>query len=70
MGFGDEIPKQVWSCSLPPPVAEAGRRRMETARSAARDYAGFPGRQPNLLYENVVSEQADMRPTIEAGLIL
>ena len=33
-GFGDEIPKQVWSRSLPPPVAEAGRRRMETARSA------------------------------------
>ena len=43
---------------------------METARSAARDYAGFPGLQPNLLYENVVSEQAAMRPTIEAGLIL
>ncbi|MCI6374745.1 MAG: hypothetical protein MR821_05585 [Clostridiales bacterium] len=26
--------KQVWSRNLPPPVAEAGRRRLETARSA------------------------------------
>ena len=43
---------------------------METARSAARDYAGFLGRQPNPSYENVVSEQAAMRPTIETGLIL
>ncbi|MCI6376092.1 MAG: hypothetical protein MR821_12485, partial [Clostridiales bacterium] len=34
MGFGDEIPKQVWNCSLPPAVREAGRRRLETARSA------------------------------------
>ena len=48
MGFGDEIPKRVWSLLLPPPVAESGRRRLETARSAMRDYAGFPGRQPNV----------------------
>ena len=26
--------KQVWSRNLPPPVAESGRRRLETARSA------------------------------------
>ena len=25
--------KQVWSRNLPPPVAESGRRRLETARS-------------------------------------
>ena len=49
MGFGDEIPKRVWSLLLPPPVVESGRRRLETARSAMRDYAGFPGRQPNVL---------------------
>ena len=40
--------KQVWSLRLPPPVAESGRQRLETARSAMRDYAGFPGRQPNV----------------------
>ena len=33
-GFGDEIPKQVWNRSLPPALREAGRRRLETARSA------------------------------------
>ena len=48
MGFGDEIPKQVWNRSLPPPVAETGRRGLETARNALRDYASFPGRQSNV----------------------
>ena len=43
---------------------------METARSAARDYAGFPGRQPKPFHDNVVSEQAAQRPTIEMGLNL
>ena len=43
---------------------------METARSAARDYAGFPGRQPKPFHDNVVSEQAAKRPTIETGLNL
>ena len=43
---------------------------METARSAARDYAGFPGRQPKLFHDNVASEQAAKRPTIETGLNL
>ena len=40
--------RQVWSRNLPPPVAESGKRRLETAERLWRDYAGFPGQQPNV----------------------
>ena len=47
-GFGDEIPKQVWNRSLPPPVAETGRRSVGNRRKRLwRDHASFPDRQPN-----------------------
>ena len=36
-GFGDEIPKRVWDRSLPPPVAEAGRRSVGNRKE--RQYA-------------------------------
>ena len=35
--------KRVWNRSLPPPVAEAGRRRLGIARSALAQLCGFPG---------------------------
>ena len=54
--------------SLPPPVAEAGRRSVGNGKERLRDYAGFPGRQPNVSpyrKKNAVSEQAAQQPTIE-----
>jgi len=51
-GFGDEIPKQVWDWSLPPPVAETGRRNVGNRKERLRDYASFLDRQPNVLINN------------------
>ena len=38
-GFGDEIPKQVWDRSLPPPVADEGRRSVGNGKERLRDYS-------------------------------
>ena len=40
--------KQVWDRSLPRPVGETGRRSVGNGKERLRDYAGFPGRQPNV----------------------
>ena len=41
--------KQVWNRSLPPAERETGRRRFGNRKERLRrDYAGFPGRQPNV----------------------
>jgi len=40
--------RQVWDRSLPPPVAEAGRRSVGNGKERLRDYAGFPDRQPGV----------------------
>ena len=43
--------KQVWNRSLPPAERETGRRRFGNRKERLRrDYAGFPGRQPNVPY--------------------
>ena len=48
-GFGDEIPKRDWDRSLPPPVAETGRRSVGNRKERRwRDYASFPGGSPTL----------------------
>ena len=41
--------RQVWHRSLPPPVAEAGRRSVGNRKERLRDYASSPDRQPNVL---------------------
>ena len=66
--------KQVWSRNLPPPVAESGRRRLGTARSAFGatmrvSRVGSP-MFPYCSKEKAVSEQDAKHPTIETGLIL
>ena len=38
--------KQVWDRSLPPPVAEAGKRSVGNRKERLRDYASSPDRQP------------------------
>ena len=63
--------KQVWSRNLPPPVAESGRRRLETARSAFGatmrvSRVGSP-MFPYCSKEKAVSEQDAKHPTIETG---
>ena len=40
--------KQVWDRSLPRPVGGTGRRSVGNGKERLRDYAGFPGRQPNV----------------------
>ena len=43
--------KQVWGWSLPPAVRDAGKRNAGNRKERfQRDYAGFPGRQPNVNY--------------------
>ena len=37
-----------WDRSLPRPVGETGRRSVGNGKERLRDYAGFPGRQPNV----------------------
>ena len=38
--------KRVWDRSLPPPVAEAGKRSVGNRKERLRDYASSPDRQP------------------------
>ena len=41
--------RRVWDWSLPPPVAETGRRNVGNRKERHwRDYASFPDRQPNV----------------------
>ena len=40
--------KRVWDRSLPRPVGETGRRSVGNGKERLRDYASFPGRQPNV----------------------
>ena len=63
--------KQVWSRNLPPPVAESGVRRLETARSTFGatmrvSRVGSP-MFPYCSKEKAVSEQDAKHPTIESG---
>ena len=46
MGSGDNVPRQVWDRSSPPPVAEIGERSVGNRKERLRDYANFPDRQP------------------------
>lgn len=58
-GVGDEIPKQVWGRSSPPPVADTGERSVGNRKERLRDYANSPGRQPNV--PCIMRVQIDLR---------
>ena len=43
-------PGGVWDWSLPPPVAETGRRNVGNRKERLRDYASSPDRRPQRFF--------------------
>ena len=52
--------KRVWDRSLPPPVAEAGRRSVGNRKERLRDYASSPDRQPNVTHARSAQERTKL----------